>query len=204
MIRVAITGNIGSGKTTVSKIFNVLGVPVFYADIEARLLYYREDLKQQLRLLFGDVIFNSSNEIDTKQLAELIFKDAKKLQSINNLIHPLVFEKYEQWLEEHQNEVYTLHESAILFENKLESHYDIIIIVTAPPELRIARIMQRDGVEREKVEARMTHQLSEAEKNKRSDFVIVNDGGQLLIPQVIKINKEIRLLSKIKRNTNKC
>ncbi len=192
MIRVAITGNIGSGKTTVSKIFNVMGVAVFYADIEARLLYYRKDVKQKIEEYFGILIFNEANEIDTRKLAEVIFNDSMKLKTINSIIHPLVFEKYNEWLDIHKEEVYTLHESAILFENKLESHYDLIINVTAPPELRITRIMQRDGVEREKVEARMAHQLSEAEKNKRSDFVILNDGNQLLIPQVIKIDKKIR------------
>jgi dephospho-CoA kinase len=192
MIKVAITGNIGSGKTTVSKIFNTMGIPVFYADIEARLLYYRDDLKQQLSILFGDEIFDNNNEVDTKKLASIIFGDASKLKAINNIIHPLVFEKYEQWLEMNKDEDYTLHETAILFENKLESHYDLIINVTAPPELRISRIMQRDGVSRKKVELRMNHQLSEEEKNQRSDFVITNDGYQFLIPQVIKIDKKIR------------
>jgi dephospho-CoA kinase len=192
MTKVAITGNIGSGKSTVSKIFEIMGIAVFYADIEARLLYYREDVKQQLKLHFGDVIFDSNNEIDTKQLAGIIFSNPLKLQTINNIIHPLVFEKYSKWLELHKNEAYTLHESAILFENKLESHYDLIITVTAPPELRISRIMKRDGVQREKVEARMAHQLSEADKNSRASYVIVNDGSRLLIPQVLEIDKKIR------------
>ncbi len=192
MKRVAITGNIGSGKSTVSRIFNVMGVPVFYADIEARQLYYREDLKQKLSLIFGDVIFDNSNEIDKKQLADIIFNDAAKLQIINNIVHPLVFEKYEQWLESHKNELYTLHESAILFENKLEQHYDFIITVTAPAELRIARIIQRDNIDREKVETRMIHQMSEAEKNKRADYIIVNDGSKLLIPQVLQIDKKLK------------
>jgi len=192
MKKVAITGNIGSGKSTVSKIFDVMGVPVFYADIEARLLYYREDLKQQLKVLFGEVIFNNTNEIDTKKLAEIIFSDSSKLLTINNIIHPLVFEKYSEWLEIHKEQVYTLHESAILFENKLESHYDLIINVTAPPNIRISRIMQRDGVEREKVEVRMAHQWSEDKKSEKSDFVIINDGNQLLIPQVLEIDKKIK------------
>ncbi len=192
MIKVAITGNIGSGKSTASKIFNVMGVAVFYADIEARLLYFREDVKQLLKQQFGELIFNNGNEIDTKKLANIIFNDKSKLQTINGIIHPLVFERYQEWQELHKDEIYTLHESAILFENKLEHHYDLIINVTAPPELRISRIMQRDGVERMKVEERIAHQLSEAEKNKKSDFVIVNDGNQLLIPQVLKIDKTIR------------
>lgn len=192
MIKVAITGNIGSGKSTASKIFNVMGVAIFYADIEARLLYFREDVKQLLKQQFGALIFNTANEIDTKILANIIFNDKSKLQTINGIIHPLVFERYQEWLELHQDEIYTLHESAILFENKLEQHYDLIINVTAPPELRISRIMQRDGVERHKVEERIAHQLSEAEKNKKSDFVIINDGNQLLIPQVLKIDKIIR------------
>ena len=192
MIKVAITGNIGSGKSTASKIFNVMGVAVFYADIEARLLYFREDVKQILKQQFGGLIFNNANEIDTKKLANIIFNDKSKLQKINQIIHPLVFERYKEWLEIHKDQFYTLHESAILFENKLEHHYDLIINVTAPPELRISRIMKRDGVERLKVEERIANQLSEAEKNKKSDFVIVNDGNQLLIPQVLKIDKTIR------------
>lgn len=192
MIKVAITGNIGSGKSTASKIFNVMGVAIFYADIEARLLYFREDVKQLLKQQFGALIFNTANEIDTKILANIIFNDKSKLQTINGIIHPLVFERYQEWQELHQDEIYTLHESAILFENKLEQHYDLIINVTAPPELRISRIMQRDGVERHNVEERIAHQLSEAEKNKKSDFVIINDGNQLLIPQVLKIDKIIR------------
>ena len=192
MIKVAITGNIGSGKTTVSRIFNVMGIPVFYADTEARLLYFREDVRQLLRRYFGDVIFNEDREVDTKKLAGIVFSDPSKLQTINDIIHPLVFEKYGQWLELHKSNAYTLHESAILFENKMESHYDFIITVTAPIELRMARIVHRDSVEKEKVEARMAHQLSEAEKIRRSDFVIINDGTQLLIPQVLQLDKQIR------------
>ena len=192
MKKVAITGNIGSGKTTVSKIFNVLGVPVFYADIEARLLYLREDVKKLIKLNFGDFVFDDANEIDTKKLAAVIFSDRSKLKTINKIIHPLVFEKYEQWLSLYTDHPYTLHESAILFENKLEHHYDHVITVTAPAEIRIARILQRDGVDQKKVEARMIHQMDEAEKNERADFVVVNDGSKLLIPQVLQIDKKLK------------
>jgi dephospho-CoA kinase len=190
--KVAITGNIGSGKSTVSKIFAVMGVPVFYADIEARLLYYRKDVKQKMAVHFGNAVFNDAGEIDRQKLANIIFSDKTKLKIINSIIHPLVFQQYAKWLELHKEEAYTLHESAILFENKLEKHYDLIVSVTAPPELRISRIMKRDGVERKKVKDRMKHQWSEAEKNRRSDFVIINDGVHMLIPQVIRIDNEIR------------
>ena len=192
MIKVAITGNIGSGKSTASKIFNVMGVAVFYADIEARLLYFREDVKLLLKQEFGGFIFNNANEIDTKILANIIFNDKSKLQIINGIIHPLVFERYQEWQELHKDEIYTLHESAILFENKLEHHYDHVITVTAPAEIRIARILQRDGVDQKKVEARMIHQMDEAEKNERADFVVVNDGSKLLIPQVLQIDKKLK------------
>lgn len=190
--KVAITGNIGSGKSKVSQIFNVMGIPVFYADIEARMLYYREDVKQQIKQYFGDIVFTQLNEVDTKKLADIVFNDASKLKTINELIHPLVFEKYSQWLKIHNGEAYTLHESAIVFENNLENHYDLIINVSAPTELRISRIVQRDGVAVEKVQERMANQLKDAEKCRRSDFVVINDGKKLLIPQVLQIDKTIR------------
>ncbi len=169
-----------------------MGVPVFYADIEARQLYLCESVKNEVRQNFGSNVFDAYGEVDTKRLATIVFGDRSKLLLINEIIHPCVLRRYKEWLSNYRDLPYTMHESAILFENRLESHYDLIINVTAPPELRMARIMDRDGVEREKVEARMAHQLSEEEKNSRADFVITNDGKQLLIPQVLKIDKQIR------------
>lgn len=192
MIKVAITGNIGSGKTIVSKIFEVLGIPVFHADVEARLLYFQEEVKWQVRQHFGESAFTGTNEVDTKKLAEIIFNDKNKLELINNIIHPLVFEKYQQWLSQYSELPYTLHESAIVFENKLEVRYDFIIAVSAPQEVRLERIIERDKVSEEAVKARMANQMNEEEKNRRANFVIINDGKQLLIPQVLKIDRILK------------
>lgn len=192
MIKVAITGNIGSGKTIVSKIFEVLGIPVFHADVEARLLYFQEEVKWQVRQHFGESAFTGTNEVDTKKLAEIIFNDKNKLELINNIIHPLVFEKYQQWLSQYSELPYTLHESAIVFENKLEVRYDFIIAVSAPQEVRLERIIERDKVSEEAIKARMANQMNEEEKNRRANFVIINDGKQLLIPQVLKIDRILK------------
>ena len=192
MIKVALTGNIGSGKSIVTRIFRTMGIPVFIADIEARLLYYREDVKDSLRQKLGEAVFDSYGEVDTKALAHVIFTDKKALKTVNDLIHPLVYEKYKVWLDEHQDAPYTIHESAILFENNLTSRYDKVIVVTAPEELRLKRVMERDGVSEEQVRARMANQWPEEEKVKKADFVIINDGNHFLIPQILEIDKTLK------------
>ncbi|NOX86929.1 MAG: dephospho-CoA kinase [Chlorobi bacterium] len=192
MIKVALTGNIGSGKSIVTRIFRTMGVPVFIADIEARMLYYREDVKEIIRQKLGDRVFDSDGEIDTKALADVIFSDKEALITVNNIIHPLVYREYQNWLDLYRNEPYTIHESAILYENNLISRYDKVIVVTAPEALRLRRVMERDGVTGEEVRARMANQWPEEEKAKRADFVIINDGEHFLIPQILEIDKTLR------------
>jgi len=192
MLKVALTGNIGSGKSIVTRIFRTLGVPVFIADIEARLLYFRDDVKEIIRQELGDGVFNDSGEIDTKALAGVIFSDKQALKTVNNIIHPLVYHEYKNWLDLYSDEPYTIHESAILFENNLISRYDKVIVVTAPESLRLKRVMERDGVSAEKVKARMANQWPEEEKVKKADFVIINDGEHLLIPQILQIDKILK------------
>lgn len=192
MLKVAVTGNIGSGKSTVSKIFRSIGVPVFIADIEARLLYNEAEVKDEVRKQIGVRVFTEEDEIDTKALAEVIFKDREALKKINNIIHPRTLKKYHDWLEAHSEYAYTLHESAILFENKLQHHFDKTITISAPPEIRADRVINRDSVSMEEVKIRMENQLSEEEKNKLADFVIINDGSSLLIPQVLEIDKKLK------------
>ncbi len=191
MIKVALTGNIGSGKSTVASIFKVFGIPVFNADIEARSLYYQEDVKDELRLLFSDSIFLLSGEIDTKILASIIFNDTKSLKAINKLIHPLVLEKYILWCNKHAEKKYSIHEAAIIFENNLQNEFDYVINVSAPSHIRLKRVMERDGISKNMVEERMASQLSDKIKCELSQFVINNDGSEFLIPQVESIHNKL-------------
>ena len=192
MIKVGLTGNIGSGKSTVSKIFSTLNVPVFIADVEAKLLYSETEVKKEIKSGIGDQVFDSNGEVNLKLMADLIFNDKEALLKINRIIHPRTLSKYHRWLENHKQQIYTLHESAILFENNLQDHFDKIINISAPFETRLIRVTERDGIEQEKVMERMKNQMPEEKKNKLADFVIVNDGDQLLIPQVIEIDKKLK------------
>ncbi len=189
MIKVGLTGNIGSGKSTVCQVFESLDVPVYYSDIEAKKLYSREEVKNKLMLRFGKPVFNDLGEVDFKKLASLIFNHKDSLDFINNLIHPLVFESYNNWLSEHAESRYTIHESAILFEHHLEKRFDKTIVVYCPQDIRLRRVTARDGVSEEEVLKRMSNQMEDSLKNKLADFLIVNDGVKMVIPQVTKINK---------------
>jgi len=193
MIKVALTGNIGSGKSIVTRIFKTMDIPVFIADIEARQLYYREDVKGVLKQKLGDGIFGQDGEINTRALADIIFNDKKALRTVNSIIHPLVYEEYQQWLDIHRDAPYTLHESAILFENNLTAHYHKTIVVTAPEAIRLKRVMERDNMTEEQVRARMANQWPEENKAKKADFVIINDGKHFLIPQILEIDKRLKL-----------
>lgn len=191
MIKVALTGNIGSGKSTVVKIFSIIGTPIFCADQEAKLLYKNPIIKKAVWDYFGDIVFNRQNEVDFKKLANSVFNDERALRKINEIIHPGVFKKYNKWLMQHDNYDYTIHEAAIIFENKLEHHFDIIINVSAPEKIRLERVIKRDGISPEQFYNRAHHQLPDDEKNKKADYVVFNDGKEFLIPQIIQIHKTI-------------
>lgn len=197
MLKVGLTGNIGSGKSTVSRIFEVIGIPVYHADKEAKELYKLEIVKQRILDIFGNEVF-SGNSVDFKKLANIIFGDKDKLQTINNIIHPLVFERFNQWLIDNNDSPYIIHESAIIFENNLQSHYDNIINVSADTDIRIERVINRDGVEKDMVINRIKNQMSDTLKSELSDYVINNNHEDMLIPQVLTIDKELRLLEKNK------
>ncbi len=191
MIKIGITGNIGSGKSTVCRIFNTLQIPVFYADIEARMLYFDDEIKKQVKKTFGMRLINTEEEVDLQALAALIFSNKIALKQLNKIIHPAVIACYQKWLQRNTNAPYTLHEAAVLFENNLQNHFDKTISVSAPRKVRMVRVMQRDGLSAEEVEKRMKHQWSDKKKNALADFVINNDGNHFLIPQIVKIHHQI-------------
>lgn len=191
MKRIGITGNIGSGKSTVCQIFSVLGVPVFQADDMARTIYEKKEFKQVLLERFGEGIFDQNYEVDRRKLARIVFHERKSLEFLNSHIHPYVREKFTAWLNRPTVGRYVIYEAAILFESGQAENMDGIITVTAPESTRIRRIMERDGLDEKEIRLRMNNQWEENLKVESSNWVIRNGGEDYLIPQVIEVNNEI-------------
>lgn len=192
MLKVGITGGIGSGKTTICKVFELLGVPVYYADNASReLLENDTDIKNKVVHVFGENVLDSSSRIDRKKVASVVFGNEEQLKKLNAIIHPAVALHFELWLKSHKTAPYILKEAAILFESGAYLQMDKVVTVSAPDELRITRVVKRDRVSSEEVEKRMKTQLSETERVKRSQFVIVNDEKELVIPQVMKLHHQL-------------
>ena len=188
MIKLGLTGNIGSGKTTVSRIFESIGIPIFYADLEAKKLYGLDSIKNKILSIFGNSVFNDNKEVDFKSLANIVFNDKGKLKELTNILHPMVFEVYSQWLETNSNEDYTIHESAIIFEYSQQHFFDKIVCVVSPTKLRIERVIKRDQISNDSVKERIDNQMLQSEKESLSDFIISNDKNHMLIPQVLKLH----------------
>ncbi|MEW6469420.1 MAG: dephospho-CoA kinase [Bacteroidota bacterium] len=188
MLRIGLTGGIGSGKTTVGKIFSALGVPVYLADEAGKALLHTPAIRDQVAALLGKEVLDESGNIDRRRVAARVFADPKKLEQLNALIHPAVRRDFEDWAARQQSR-YVIREAAILFESGSDADLDGVIAVSSPEHLRIKRVMQRDGVTEEEVRARMRHQWSDEEKIGRSQYVIVNDERELVIPQVLKLHQ---------------
>jgi dephospho-CoA kinase len=188
MLTVGITGGIGSGKTTVCKIFEVLGVPVYYADERAKfLLKHDNSIINQVKHLLGDGAY-INGEINRTYISDKVFKDAVLLKKYNDIIHPAVAHDTMKWTQQHLDLHYILKEAALLIETGSYKFLEKLIVVSAPIETRIERVMQRDNVSREAVEARIKNQMPEEEKKKLADFVINNNGSESLINQVFIIH----------------
>ena len=193
-IKVGITGGIGSGKSTVCEVFKLLGVPVFEADAVAKQLQNtNQKIRKGLTHLFGEDIYAHEGVVDRKKLATLIFNDDFQISKVNELIHPVVLEEFENWLKK-QNSAYIVHEAAILFESGFYKMMDFTILVSASEEQRIERIMKRDGVSREIIMQRIKKQWDEGKKQKLANFVIYNDNNNLIIPEIINIDKYFKTL----------
>ena len=191
MLKIGLTGSIGSGKTTIARIFESLNVKVYYADIEAKKFLKDKNVKDNIRAIFGSSIFNDQLEIDRKALSNIVFNDDESLKKLSNIIHPLVENDFREWTLALSSEKYIIHESAIIFESGLQNNFDEIITVTAPPELRLARIIERDKVENEDFFKRDRNQWDDDTKVKMADYVIYNDSHHMLIPQVLKIHRKM-------------
>jgi dephospho-CoA kinase len=192
MIKVGITGGIGSGKTTVCKVFEMLGTPVYSADEEAKKIVDDDKTVQQsIITIFGNDVLNNEKKVDRKKLASIVFNDKEKLQQLNNVVHPAVAKHFEDWLLGHPLDKYILKEAAILFESGAYKAMNKIIAVVAPLELKIERVMQRDKSTRMQVEERIHNQMSDEKIIEKSNFVIHNDEQQLLILQIIAIHKQL-------------
>lgn len=195
MLRVGITGGIGSGKSTVCRVLEVLGVPVFDADTEAkRLMNEDSGLRSELIAAFGSSIF-PDGVLDRKALAEIVFSDVVALTRLNELVHPRVRARFADWTST-VTKPYVVQEAAIMIGTGGARLMDHVVAVTAPVELRIARVMARDGVPRSAVEARIKNQPSDAEMTASSDTVILNDERQLVIPQVLALHEAMLQLAR--------
>jgi dephospho-CoA kinase len=188
-LRIGLTGGIGSGKSTVSDIFKVLGIPVFDADSAARTIMETDaGLIAAVTEKFGALSY-VNGKLNRKYLAGIVFNDAFQLEIINSLVHPFAIAAAEEWAGK-QTAPYTVKEAALFFEAGTAVGFDYIIGVYAPKHLRLKRVMDRDDTPKEEVEARMNRQIQEEIKMRLCDFVIVNDDQQLLIPQVLKLHEQ--------------
>ena len=190
-LKVGITGGIGSGKTTVCKIFETLGIPVYYADDRAKALMLKDEkLVSDIKNIFGEEAYLPDGELNRKHIADIAFHNSLKLKELNAMVHPAVLEDGNRWHAEQKDTPYTLKEAALIFESDSYKNLDKIITVFAPQNVRLERVILRGGnLSKQDIEARMSKQLSEEEKMKRADFIIYNDGEQALIPQVMKIHQ---------------
>ncbi len=200
MLFVGLTGNIGSGKTTVGRLFRQLGVPVYRADERGRYFLTQKEIIAKVVAGFGSDILDRNGHIDRKKLAAIVFDDEKKLHQLNELIHPVVREDFRVWAAKQESALYVIKESAILFETGQSGSFDRIIVVAAPEDLRIQRVCKRDGVSREAILKRARHQDDERFKIEQADFVVTNDGRKALIPQVLKIHETMTQIAGCGRN----
>lgn len=192
MLKVGITGGIGSGKSTVCRVFSVLGIPVFESDKIARELMNTDtEIKQQLVDLFGTAVYLPDHTINRKYLAGIVFNNPSLLAQLNTIVHPVVRKTFFDWCEKQQTP-YIIHEAAILFESGFYKMMDKTITVITSEHERIQRVMKRDGITLEMVNERIKNQWNDQQRMELADFVIGNNDDELVIPQVIEIDKKLR------------
>lgn len=190
MLKIGLTGGMGSGKTTVAGIFGVLGVPVFAADERAKALMDKDPaVRSALIVRFGEGIY-AAGRLDRNALAKIIFNDADALNAVNAIVHPAVRANFQQWAGDQQAQ-YVIMEAAIMAENEGWKQFDQVITVACPEQERVRRVMERDGLTEQQVRARLRNQASEEERQRIAHHAIRNDGQELIIPQVLAIHERI-------------
>ena len=189
-IKIGVTGGIGTGKTTVSTIFKNIGIPIFNADEQSKILLKKnENVISKIIKVFGDNILDKK-KIDTKKLGRIVFTNKQKLIELNNILHPRVIEKFDNWLLE-QDSKYIIKESALLFESNTYKNLDKIILIQSPLKLRIKRVCARDNRTKKEVSKIIKNQLKQSEYIKLVDYVITNNEKTLITPQVMAIHKQL-------------
>jgi dephospho-CoA kinase len=196
MLRIGITGGIGSGKSIVARLFAALGVPVYDSDSRAKWLMANDRmLREQLLAAFGPETYTAEGVLNRVHLAQRVFKDAAQVAQLNRLVHPRVGADFEAWVgaQKAAGQPYILKEAALLYESGAYRQLDRIITVLAPPEVRAARVLRRDAHRTAAdVQAIMSQQLSDEEKLQRADYVVYNDDSQLVLPQVLALDEAFR------------
>lgn len=187
---VGLTGGIGSGKSTVAKVFEILGSAVFNSDEIAKQVYFDTKIKQEVIDLLGEKAYKNNSEIDKTYISQQIFNDTRLLQKLNAIIHPAVIEAFKKFIAIHPQKI-IIKESALLFEAKLTDELDKIIVVTADENTRVKRVIERDKISSELVAQKIKSQLSDVEKIKKAHYVIRNNDDELVLPQILKIHAEL-------------
>lgn len=197
MLKIGITGNIGSGKTTVCQLFELLGAPVFFADFHAKRVM-TEDLVlvETIRNTFGAEAYFKDGSLNRKYISNIVFKNEAELEKLNALVHPAVFRAFDLWAIQFNTKIYVLKEAAILFESGSDRQCDKTIVVAASLDVRIKRVMQRDQLTEAEVLRREEKQMPQQEKEAKADFVIYNNPQMMVIPQVLQIHQQLLQLVK--------
>ena len=197
MLKIGITGGIGSGKTTVCRIFELLGIPVFYADAQAKLVMHTDEkLRVGIIQAFGFQSYLPDGSLNRKHIADIVFKDEGELSALNALVHPAVFRAFDHWALE-QTAPYVVKEAALLFESGSDKMCDYTILIKTPDWIKIARVIERDHITEADIRLRMARQWTDEEKEKLADYILLNNEKLLLIPQVLALHERFVSLNPI-------
>jgi dephospho-CoA kinase len=193
MLRIGISGCIGSGKSTVANIFRQLGIPVYVADDRAKwLMTNHAEIRKGLVALFGEQAYLPTGELNRSHISAEAFRNKELLAQLNALVHPVVIHDFDVWSKSQAHTPYVLKEAALMFESDSYLQLNAVITVTSPEELRIHRTMVRSGLSKQEVMARMQNQMSEDEKKSRSQYIVVNDEINALLPQVLQLHEQFK------------